>query len=95
MEVGERLLSGASLHDLTHGPLLVIGIGVQLVMAVAGALALRLTERAAEVAESLGRAPAVSSAPSLVIATPLAAAVMPRCGPSMRATASRAPPSLP
>ena len=94
MEIGERLLSGSSLHDLTNGPLLVIGIGVQLVMAVAGALVLRLTEHAAEVAESLDRAPAASFSPSLVIGAPLAATVMPM-RPAMRATASRAPPSLP
>lgn len=94
MEVGERLLSGASLHDLTHGPLLVIGLGVQLVLAVAGALTLRLTEHATEVAESLRHAPVVSLAPSFVAASALAQAIAPR-RPAMRATASRAPPSLP
>ena len=94
MEIGERLLSDAPLHDLAHGPLLVIGTGVQLVMAVAGALALRLTERAAEAAESLGLVPPVPPAPSLVTDTPLAAAVLPM-RPAMRAAASRAPPSLP
>lgn len=94
MEVGERLLSGSSLHDLTHGPLLVIGLGVQLVLAVAGALTLRLTEHAVEVAESLRHAPAVPLAPSLVAGTALAQVVAPR-RPAMRATASRAPPSLP
>ena len=94
MEIGERLLSGSSLHDLTHGPLLVTGLGVQLLIAVAGTLALRLTEHAAEAAESLGHASPVPSAPSLVTGTPLAAAVVPM-RPAMRATASRAPPSLP
>ena len=93
MEVGERLLSGASLHDLTHGPLLAIGLGVQLVLAVAGALTLRLTERAAEVAELLGR-PGFPFAPSLVAATTLAPAVMPM-RPALLAARSRAPPSLP
>src|SRR5688572_6825224 len=55
MEVGERLLTGASLHDLTHGPLLAIGLGVQVVVAVAGALVLRLTERAAAAVEAVDR----------------------------------------
>ncbi len=91
MEIGERLLSGSSLHDLTHGSLLATGLGVQLLIAFAGALALRFTEHAADVVESLGRAPAVTSVPSLVIGAPLAAAVMPM-RPAMRATASRAPP---
>lgn len=94
MEVGERLLSGSSLHDLTHGPLLVIGLGVQLVLAVAGALTLRLTEHAVEVAQSLRRAPVAPLASSLVAGTACAQVVAPR-RPAMRATASRAPPSLP
>jgi len=94
MEIGERLLSGSSLHDLTHGRLLVIGLGVQLLLAVAGALTLRLTEHALEVAESLRRAPVVPLASSLVAGTALAQAVAPR-RPAMRAAASRAPPFLP
>lgn len=91
MEVGERWLSGASLHDLAHGPLLTIGLGVQLVMAVVGALVLRTTDRAAEAAESLGRSPA-PPLPALVTAGPVVPAVAPR-RPAMRSTKSRAPPS--
>ena len=92
MEIGERLLSGAPLHDLSHGPVLAVGIGVQLALVVAGAVALRLTERAADVASSLG-APARRSAPSLV-AAPLLASSAPARRPEMRAVASRAPPCL-
>ena len=94
MEIGERLLSGASLHDLTYGPLLALGLGVQLVLAVAGALMLRLTEHAVEVAESLRHAPVVRLAPSIVTAPAFAQSSAPR-RLAMRATASRAPPSLP
>jgi hypothetical protein len=92
MEVGERLASGASLLDLVHGPLLAIGLVVQLVVAVVGALALRLTERAAECAESLGRSPANRASATLTLA--IASAGAPR-RPTMRAPTNRAPPSSP
>jgi hypothetical protein len=91
MEIGERLLSGASLHDLTHGPLLAIGLGVQLVLAIVGALILRLTERAAEGAESLGRSLA-PPAPALVAASACTSLVAPP-RPAMRTAPSRDPPS--
>ena len=93
MEIGERLLSGASLHDLTHGPLLAIGLGVQLATALLGAVTLRLTEHAAELAGSLSR-PLAPSTPSFAEATALASGVA-RRRPAMRAGASRAPPFLP
>jgi hypothetical protein len=92
MEVGERLLSGASLHDLAHGPLLAIGIGVQLLVALAGASILRLTERAADGAAAAREAalppwsaPSVATVPAFLPQTPR------RRG--LRAATSRAPPS--
>ena len=93
MEVGERLASGASLHDLAQGNLLAIGITVQVAMAVVGALVLRATDRLAEEAD------AHSGSAPLPVPRPLAAMVVvplvsPR-RPAMRAAASRAPPSLP
>lgn len=91
MEVGERWLAGASFHDLTHGPLLVTGLGLQLAMAVAGAIVLRVTDRAAEAADGLERSSA-RPVPALVDAE-----VVARGTASTRWTArpvgSRAPPS--
>ena len=91
MEIGERLLSGASMHDLAHGSLLAIGLGVQLAVATVGAYILRLTERVAELAEerlrsSLRSVPALRAGVSVSSVTPRR--------PAMRAAASRAPPSL-
>ncbi|MGZ8582604.1 MAG: hypothetical protein ACXWXN_04185 [Actinomycetota bacterium] len=93
LEVGERLASGASLHDLVHGNLLAIGIAVQVSVAIAGAGVLRLTDRAAEAAEALAD---ITASPVLypVAAVAIAPAVAPR-RPVVRAAASRAPPSLP
>ena len=93
MEVGERLASGASLHDLAQGNLLALGISVQVAMAVVGALVLRATDRFAEEADARSRvAPLPLPRPlATVAAVPF---VAPR-RPSMRAAASRAPPSLP
>jgi hypothetical protein len=91
MEVGERWISGVSLHELTHGALLAIGLAVQLVMAVVGALVLRATDRAAEAAETLGRSSA-PPLPALVTAGPVGSAVAPRRR-ATRSTESRAPPS--
>jgi len=93
MEAGERLLAGASLHDLAHGPLLAIGLGVQLATALAGAALVRLTERTADLAEDLltSTAPPV---PALVRAVPTSSACFPP-RQSVRSVASRAPPSLP
>lgn len=93
MEVGERLLSGASLHDLTHGPLLAIGLAVQLALALAGALVLRLTDRAAQAAEQLrGAVPPRERA--LLVAVPIGPSLAARRR-AFRAGGSRAPPSLP
>lgn len=93
MEVGERLLTGAPLHDLTHGPLLVIGLGVQAVLAVVGALVLRFTERAAEAVETVDRAIAGFMPRSWVTAS-IASGGTPR-RPASRAACDRAPPLLP
>jgi hypothetical protein len=89
MEVGERLVSGASLADLSHGPLLAIGLAVQVVVASAGAVLVRLTEGAADAAEAVVGSGARLSPPNLV-AVP-AHTVLPRRG-AVRAAASRAPP---
>jgi hypothetical protein len=93
MEVGERLASGASLNDLAQGNLVAIGISVQVAMAVVGALVLRATDRFAEKADARSRvAPLPVPRPlATMAAVPF---VSPR-RPSMRAAASRAPPSLP
>jgi hypothetical protein len=93
MEVGERLASGASLHDLTHGGLLTIGLAVQISVAIAGAGALRLTDHAAEVAGALREVTPLREARSLAIIATVSF-VAPR-RPAMRSVASRAPPSLP
>ena len=79
MEIGERLLAGASLHDLTHGPLLAIGLSVQLLVAVAGAAVLRLTDRAAEAADGVRRLVASPLPPPITVAMPVAAS-----SPSLR-----------
>jgi hypothetical protein len=91
MEAAERLLSGASLHDLTHGPLLAIGLGAQLAVAVAGASLLRVTDRVAEGADVLVDL-AAPSPPPLVAAVPVMAGAAPR-RPTTCRVASRAPPS--
>jgi hypothetical protein len=89
MEVGERLVSGASLHDLSHGPLLAIGLAVQVVVASAGAVLVRITEGAADAVEALVGSGAPLSSPT-VVAVP-AARTVPSRG-AVRAAASRAPP---
>lgn len=92
MEVGERLVSGALLHDLAHGPLLAIGLGVQLLVAIAGASLLRLTDRVAEATDALTGIVAPPSPPPL-LAVAGQPAVAPR-RPATRASTSRAPPSV-
>ena len=93
MEVGERLASGASFHTLAQGNLLAIGITVQVAMAVAGAFVLRATDRVAEEADSRsGVAPLHVPRPLVTVA---AVPFVSPGRPSMRAAASRAPPSLP
>lgn len=92
MEAGERLASGASLHDLTHGRLLTIGLAVQISVAVAGAGVLRLIDRAAETAETFADITPPVHRPVATVA--IAAFVVPP-RPAMRSAASRAPPSLP
>lgn len=76
IEVGERLLSGAPLDDLAHGPLLAIGLGVQVVVAIAGAGLVRISERVAEAVEAIDGSdapfvpPAVAVVPSATFAPP-------------------------
>ena len=93
MEAGERLASGASLHGLTHGRLLAIGLAGQVAVAVVGACVLRATDRAAEAAEAQAglTTPTAARPVATVPIAPFAAP--PR--PAIRAAASRAPPSLP
>ena len=96
MEVGERLLSGAPLHDLTHGSLLVIGLAVQLVVATAGAALLRLTDRTAEpqptaCAAIVRSPPDLPSPPSWCSV----AACSPPARPSLRQVRRAAPLPLP
>jgi hypothetical protein len=57
-EILERVLSGSSLHDLISGPLLVLGVGAQVTLAVGGAAIatwLRRTTRLAAAAPSATR----------------------------------------
>ncbi len=60
LEVLERVLSGSSLHDLISGPLLMLGVGAQMTLAVAGAAIAtwlcRTTQRVAAAAPSATRA---------------------------------------
>jgi len=92
MEAGERLLSGAPLHDLTHGSLLMIGLAVQLLVATAGAALLRLTDRTAAAADGLRSIvpPLPTSPPTIVVPV---AACSPPPRPSLGRFGSRAPPS--
>ncbi|HJR98851.1 MAG TPA: hypothetical protein VJ979_13210 [Actinomycetota bacterium] len=90
IEVGERLLSGAPLDDLAHGPLLAIGLGVQAVVAIAGAGLVRISERVAETVEALegSDAPFV---PPVVAVVPSSTFAPPRRR-STASAVSRAPP---
>jgi len=90
MEVGERLLSGASLHDLSHGPLLAIGLGVQAVVAIAGAGLVRISARVADAVEALDRSDG-PLAPPVVAAATTATFAPPRRRPTGSAVC-RAPP---
>jgi hypothetical protein len=92
IEIGERLLAGASLHDLTHGSLLAIGLGVQVVVACGGAWLMHLTDWASEVATSLR---STVAHPPALFATAVA---LPGHAPARRVartTASRGPPAFP
>ena len=91
IEIGERLLAGASLHDLTHGPLLTIGLSVQLLVAAGGAAVLRLTDRAAEAAHGVRRLVASPLPPPITVAMPVAAS-SPSLRPLLRRPGSRGPP---
>jgi hypothetical protein len=89
IEVGERLLSGAPLDDLTHGPLLAVGLAVQAVVAIAGAGLVRVSERAAEVVATREGARPV---PPAVVGSPLELDVRPPAAASLGSAVSRAPP---
>ena len=91
IEIGERLLAGASLHDLTHGPLLTIGLSVQLLVAAGGAAVLRLTDRAAEAAHGV-RSPVGSLLPPPITVDVPIAASSPSLRPLLRRPGSRGPP---
>ncbi len=91
-EVVERLVSHVPLHTLGHDHLLAIGIGVQLVVALVGAVALRwlarVSARIAEVVRSIRVAPLH---PALAEAAPWATVLpRPRFGGTARSV--RAPP---
>src|SRR4029077_2718185 len=74
MEVAERLAVGGSLHSLSSGHLLLIGVVAQLVVAAGIALAMSLGARVVEgIVSVIGSAPAASRAaitgsPVLVVA---------------------------
>ncbi len=90
IEVGERLLSGAPLDDLTHGPLLAVGLAVQGVVAIVGAGLVRLSERAAEVVSALEGVD--RPAPPSVVGSPAELDVHPVTAASLGSAVSRAPP---
>ena len=92
MEVGERLLSGAPLHDLVQSPLLAIGLAVQLLVATAGAALLRLTDHSAAAASGLRSiVDALPTSPAIIAVPVTACSPPPR--PSLGRFGSRAPPS--
>ena len=94
MEVAERLLSGAPLDDLVHGPLLAIGLAVQLLVATAGAASLRLTDRTAAAADDLRTIlPPLPTSPPMVAVPVTACTPPPR--PSLGSFGGRGPPLSP
>ena len=94
MEVIERLAAGAGTDDLISGGLLPIGIGLNVVVAVVGALALRSVLRLADrVGAVAGRSVPVAPRRAVAgIVWPRSAASPPR--PSFRILPARAPPSV-
>lgn len=80
-ELLERVLSGSPLHDLFAGPLLVVGVGVQLLLALGGAALVtwlrRTTRRLAAVADTsrvgMWRTPAPLRPIVALVATPTSA----------------------
>ena len=92
MEVMERLAAGAGMDDLTSGGLLATGIGLNIVVALVGARALRSVLRLADRAAAVARSGA-PVAPRRAVAGP----VPPRTSeppppPSFRILPARAPP---
>jgi hypothetical protein len=94
-EILERVLSGSPLHGLISGPLLVLGVGVQVTLAVAGAAIatwLRRTTRRVAAAAPWATRAGMWRPGALV---PLA---VPRLGPSAQAFVGvrpgRSPPSV-
>ncbi len=91
-EVVERLVSHVPLHTLGQDHLLATGIGVQLVVALVGAVALRWLARvSARIAEVVGSTRVAPLRPALVEAAP-GAALLPRSRFGGTARSVRAPP---
>jgi len=92
MELLERLIAGAGLHDLVA--LLPVGLAVNVAVAVAGSLLLRsilhLADRAAAV---LARHPAPTRARSVAVPLRLPAGVPRALHPCLAVLSTRAPPS--
>lgn len=91
METMERVSSGAPLADLMQHGLLPSGIAVQLVVALAGALAVRWLLRAAERLQELLAQPATIPA-FAVVARIVATAAAPAARPAFAAAGIRGPP---
>jgi hypothetical protein len=92
LEVAERLLAGADLRDLGQGNVLLVGLGAQVAMALAGAALLRWLARASgRLGEILGSA---SSLPRPAPSFALPVSSDRACGRiEVRSAGQRAPPS--
>jgi hypothetical protein len=93
MEVVERIASGAPLAGLMHGGLLPIGLGIQVGVALVGAVAVRWLLRLADLVADLDRPAAVRSNPRQVTWLPSDAPVPMAIGHP--AAGIRGPPSAP
>jgi hypothetical protein len=90
MEVIERLASGAPVSGILDHGLFAIGIGVQLVLALAGAVVFALTYRAAEVTRTFAASAVAALRRMVTIPAPVTRlATTPDRGP----VTSRGPPS--
>lgn len=96
MEAGERLLFASQHHvtSLLSEPVLWIGIALQVIVAVVGALVLRFLLRAVEFVQALLRASFHEQA-QLPLARPLCSQIIaPRLSPGAGGTSRRGPPLL-
>jgi hypothetical protein len=91
MEVLERVSSGAPLADLMHHGLLPWGVAVQVAVALAGAVAVRLLLRAAGRLQEIFAAPAPIPA-FAVVARLVASTSVPAARPTPLAAGIRGPP---